>query len=114
MPEVQEHQNTASEPLFRPEVLAERQTQWLGTVLLTPKILHGMFTAFGCLTAAAILCLLIFGDYTRKAHINGWLMPQEGLIRLFTPQPGVVTRLYVQEGEDAREGAPILELSTEA
>jgi membrane fusion protein len=102
-----------NEPLFRPEVIAERQTQWLGAVLLAPRISHRVFAAFAVLTTAGILGLLFFGDYTRKERINGWLVPQQGLVRIFAPQPGVVTKLYVQEGAQVRRGAPLLELSTE-
>jgi len=101
------------EPLFRSEVIAERQTQWLGTVLLAPSLSHGLFATFAALVTAAILALLFFADYTRKAHINGWLVPQQGVVRIFVPQPGVVRELYVQEGMEVRKGSPLLVLSTE-
>ena len=32
-------------PLFRPEAVAERQTQWLGTVLLAPRLSHAAAAA---------------------------------------------------------------------
>lgn len=44
-----------NQPLFRPEVLAERQTHWLGTVLLAPRLSHRVFTAFAVIATAAIL-----------------------------------------------------------
>src|SRR5215212_4712862 len=69
---------SAPEPLFRPEVLAERQTQWLGTVLLAPRISHTAFACAALLTAAGILAFLVFGSYTRKAHVSGWLVSQQG------------------------------------
>ena len=87
-----------STSLFRHEVLAERQTQWLGTVLMVPRISHSAFTAFALLMAGSVLALLFFADYTRKAHIAGWLVPQHGLARIVTPQPGVVTQVFVHEG----------------
>ena len=60
-----------NEPLFRYQVLAERQTQWLGTVLVAPRISHRWFAAFALLATAAILSLLFFASYTRKARVNG-------------------------------------------
>lgn len=100
-------------PLFRTEVLAESQARWLGTVLLAPGISHLAFTIFSLATAAALLSLLWFGEYTRKARINGWLVPQQGVLRVFAPLPGVVIALPAREGIEVAKGAPLLALSTE-
>lgn len=100
-------------PLFRQEVLAERQTQWLGTVLVTPRPSHRLFAIFATLAASAVLGLLFFADYTRKARIAGWLMPQQGLVRVHAPQAGVVTQLQVKEGTEVHAGDPLLVLSAE-
>jgi len=99
--------------LFRPEVLVEQQTQWLGTILLAPRLSHRLFTVFALITTTAIFGLLFFADYTRKARISGWLVPQHGLVRIFAPQAGVVTALYVQEGVTVRKGDHLFALSTE-
>jgi membrane fusion protein len=103
----------ANRHLFRHEVLAERQTQWLGTVQLATRFSHRLFTVFAVLAAAAVVALLFFADFTRKARINGWLVPQQGLARVFAPQPGVVTGLYVREGTEVHHGEPLLALSAE-
>lgn len=99
--------------LFRSEVLAARQTQWLGTVLLAPRLWDRLFVFTAVLAAAAILALLFLGEFTRKAKVGGWLVPQEGIVRVFAPQPGVVTGLYVKEGAEVRKGERLLALSAE-
>ena len=101
------------EPLFRPEVIAARRTQWLGTVLLAPSISHGLFAAFAALTIAAIMSLLFFGEFTRKERINGWLVPEQGLVRVVASQAGVITRLHVRDGDTVAQGAALITLSTE-
>lgn len=101
------------QPLFRPEVLVEHQSQWLGTVLLEPKVTHWMFASLAMLVAAAIIGMLFFTSYTRKARISGWLVPQQGLVRVFTPQAGVVTQIHVKEGMEVKKGTPLLAISTE-
>lgn len=110
---VEREASPAAQPLFRPEAIAEQQTQWLGTVLLAPKISHSIFAIFAAVTTVAILSLLFFADYTRKERINGWLVPEQGLIRIFAPQAGVITELQVRDGDDVEKGAPLLALSTE-
>lgn len=99
--------------LFRPEALAEHQTQWLGTVLLAPRLSHRLFALFAAITAAAVLALLFFASYTRTARVNGWLVPTEGLARVFAPQAGVVVGLHVTEGDQVRKGEHLLTLSGE-
>jgi membrane fusion protein len=104
---------TSVQPLFRPEVLVEHQSQWLGTVLLEPRITHWMFASLALLATAAVLGLLFFTSYTRKARVNGWLVPQQGVVRIFAPQAGVVTQLHVREGLKVKKGMPLLAVSTE-
>lgn len=99
--------------LFRSEVLEARQTQWLGTVMLAPRASFRLFTLFAVLAAAAIVALLCFGQFTRTARVNGWLLPQEGLVRVQAPRPGIVVSLDVKEGSHVREGDRLLTLSDE-
>jgi membrane fusion protein len=93
--------------------LAEQQTHWLGTVLLAPRISHTLFTAFAGLVIASLLVLVFLGDFTRKARINGWLVPDAGLVRLFAPQLGRIAQLHVHEGTEVLRGDPLVLLSTE-
>jgi membrane fusion protein len=99
--------------LFRTEVLAEQQSQWLGTVLLIPRISYAMSAGFALLAAAGVLAILFCAHYTKTARIQGWLVPERGIIQIFAPQPGVLVELHVQEGEKVRKGMPLLALSTE-
>jgi membrane fusion protein len=93
--------------------MVEHQSQWLGTVLLEPRITHWMFALLALLATASVLGLLFFTSYTRKARINGWLVPQQGMVRVFAPQTGVITQIHVKEGMEVRKGAPLLAVSTE-
>lgn len=101
------------QPLFRQEAIAEQTTQWLGTVLLAPSISHKLFALFAIIAAATILGFLFYGDYTRKERIQGWLVPDQGLIQIFAPQASVITELKVEDGDDVAKGEPLLVLSTE-
>lgn len=101
------------EPLFRSEVLAEQKTQWLGNVLLQPRLSASMLVTGAILSGLAVLAFLFFASFTRKAHISGWLLPEQGLARIFPPQTGVVTRLYVREGSPVTKGMPLLALSSD-
>src|SRR5690606_11443999 len=99
--------------LFREEVIADRRTQWLGPVLLVPRRSYRLFAIGAVLAMTAILGLLIFGEFTRKTRVTGWVMPQQGLVRVFAPQPGVVAGLHVAEGSHVGRGERLLTLSSE-
>jgi len=99
--------------LFRSEVLTARQTQWLGTVMLAPRASFRLFTLFSIVAAAAIVGLLFFAEFTRTAHVNGWLLPQEGVVRVQAPRPGIVGALDVQEGAQVHKGDRLLTISDE-
>jgi membrane fusion protein len=108
-----EQDGAAAVPLFRPEVLRERQAEWLGTILLKPRAMHWWFAAAAALTVAAILALLLIASYTKKARVSGWLVPQQGMVRVFAPRPAVVTALRVREGAQVAQGQALAELSAE-
>jgi membrane fusion protein len=103
----------ANATLFRAEVLAERQTQWLGTVMLAPRASHRIFTLVALAITAAVIALLVFGTFTRTARVNGWLLPKQGLVKVIAPRPGLVSELAVQEGAAVRKGDRLLTLSDE-
>ena len=100
-------------PLFRHEVLAERQNQWVGSVVLAPRASHRWFTWVAATTCAGLVALLLLGHFTRTARLGGWLVPQEGVARVFAPRPGVVTAMHVREGAPVHKGDPLLDLSDE-
>jgi membrane fusion protein len=103
----------AAQPLFRSEVLLERQTPLLGKVLLEPRASQAVLVRVSVALAIAVLAFLIFGSYARKARLSGVLVPVQGLARIVAPQAGVVTDIFVTEGAKVKKGAPLIALSSE-
>jgi membrane fusion protein len=99
--------------LFRAEALAEQQDPSLGRVLLTPRIAHSAWVGLTALVVVGVVSLFAFGEYTRKARIVGWLVPERGLIQVVAPQAGVLTQVQVREGAVVSAGAPLAVLSAE-
>lgn len=116
-PHVKEDAPEVSAPpdasLFRQEVMAQQEVQWLGTVLLAPRASHNLVAVFALVAAATLLALFWFAEYTRKARINGWLVPELGVVRVFAPQPGILVQLYAREGMEVHTGTSLAVLSTE-
>ena len=101
------------EPLFRPEAIADRQSQWLGAILLETNVVHSAFAGIAVFAMLALACFLVLGSFTRKASVGGWLVPQQGLARVVAPQPGTVSHINVREGEAVAKGTPLVTISAE-
>lgn len=102
-----------AESLFRTEAMAEQQSQWLGTVLIAPKLSGTLFALFALAATADVLGLLFFASYSHKARISGWLTPEFGIMRVYAPQAGRIAQLHVHEGSEVKRGDPLAVVSTE-
>lgn len=99
--------------LFRPEVVEGRRQQWLGSIQLIRPVPLAVLTAFVAATAVATVTYLMLGEYTRKARVSGYLVPDRGVIRLVPPQAATVLERRVGEGQVVKRGDVLFVLSLE-
>lgn len=95
-------------PLFRNEVSAHAQQAWLGRIVLIRPVSFTMLVGVAGLMAIAVLFYLWFGEYTKKATVSGTLVPDAGLVKVSSPQAGVVLERFAAEGDRIEKGAPLL------
>ena len=99
--------------LFRPEAMENQADTRFGTALLAQMPLTRFLVVAATLAGAALVTFAALGHYTRKEHVGGYLAPSAGLIKVFTPQTGNVTRLAVVEGQAVRGGDVLMTISSE-
>ena len=99
--------------LFRRQAVAEQESKWLGSVLIDLRISTTYLTVGAILSAFALISYLFLGSFTRKANVKGLLVPEQGLARIYSPNPGVVTQIYVKEGGEVKKGTPLIALSSD-
>ena len=90
--------------LFRSEAIEELKLGGLGSIRLTRPVSFAVLTA---LVVAAVVCLaafLLLGEYTRKARVGGYLVPDRGVIRMVSPQAATVLESHVAEGRLVKQG----------
>lgn len=97
--------------LFRPEALEHREREWLGSVQLIRPVSFTVLTVLFVLTALTVTAYLAVGQYSRKARVTGYLVPDRGLIRLVSPQNAVVLENHVVEGASVHHGDVLFVLS---
>ena len=97
--------------IFRPEVLESQRTSWVGEIALTRPLSMTLLTATAVAAALALGAFLALGEYTRKVHLSGVLVPDRGVIRLLAPQSALLVERRVAEGARVHAGDVLFVLS---
>jgi membrane fusion protein len=102
-----------SRPLFRPEALQARQGSWLGPVSLIRPLSLDLVTGGVLAVALAVGAFLSLAQYTRKATVDGALVPDRGVIRLVPSESATVLERPVVEGQSVHAGDTLFVLALE-
>jgi membrane fusion protein len=100
-------------PLFRREAIEAHRQQWMGEVRLVRPVSMSVLVLLLVAVAIAVGCWLVLGEYTRKAHVRGVLVPDRGWIRLVSPQVATVAERRVTQGQVVHAGDVLFVLSLE-
>ena len=91
-------------PLFRREAIEAHRQQWIGEVRLVRPVSLSVLVVVLVAMAVAVAAWLVLGEYTRKAHVRGVLVPDRGWIRLVSPRLATVAERRVNQGQVVRAG----------
>jgi membrane fusion protein len=98
-------------PLFRREAIEANRQQWLGEVRLVRPVSMSVLVVVLVAVALVVGSWLVLGEYTRKAHVRGVLVPDRGWIRLVSPQVATVLERRASQGQTVRAGDVLFVLS---
>ncbi len=99
--------------LFRDAVLKARSARSLGQIILTPRASTTWMVIISTVLGVAVVAFLTLSTYTRRATVTGQLVPSAGVIRVHTPQAGVVQEKGVVEGQLVKKGDVLFVLSSD-
>jgi membrane fusion protein len=107
------HEVTPQLSLFRQEAIEFQQhhRQWGELALLQP-LSTKIMTWFITTVVAVVLAFLFLGHYARKETVVGYLTPVAGTSKVFIPQQGTITDIYVKEGQEIEKGQPLFAVET--
>lgn len=71
------------------------------------------FAGISAVIGLIVVLFMTLGSYTRRSTVTGQLVPSAGVIRVFTPQPGVVIEKTVVEGQAVKKGDVLYVLSSD-
>lgn len=107
------HDPDAGTPLFRDAAIESQRSQWLGTVVLTRPVSQRVFVGLSALLLIALALFITLAQFTRRANVTGWLVPDAGLVRVYAPASGIVSAVLVEEGSQVHRGQSLVVLSNE-
>ncbi len=99
--------------LFRKEAVDFFKEKHLGEVVELRSITISFLTVMTVAIAVVLVIFICWGQYTRKAHVEGYLVPNKGLIKIYASQTGILTEQFVEEGQKVKQGDRLFVLSTD-
>lgn len=91
-------------PLFRAEVLQRQAGNRLGVTLSlhAPALL--VWSGVALVVITVVLWFVLRVPINQTVVVRGHLIPSQGALKVLSPSPGTVSRVYVREGQRVREG----------
>jgi membrane fusion protein len=99
--------------LFRSEVTNAKNENRFGSVLIHQPWGYGVAAILASILILLLMSYAYFGTYTRKATINGLLMPEQGMLRLTSVGTGLLTEVLTKEGQTVGTGQALFVVSGE-
>lgn len=90
-----------------------RSNMLTGEIRIPASMSMSVFSGVSVIILCCIILFLIYGKFTKKAHLSGIVMPSSGLVKITPRYTGYVTRLTVREGEYVTAGTPLYHISGE-
>ena len=100
-------------PLFRPAALDAQKDLLLGKPGIALPLRTTVMTYLLTLCAAAAVCGLIWGSYTRRVSVTGQIQPGQQVLRIQAGQSGQVMLRHVEQGDAVEAGQALFTLTRE-
>jgi membrane fusion protein len=99
--------------LFRKEALAAQQAHSLGSIRIGRLPAYSKLAGIAFLLIAALITFAILAHMTRKTRLPGLLMPLRGTLNVTLSEAGLLTKVYVKEGDAVLQGQTVAIVSTD-
>lgn len=96
--------------VFRKEVYEAQRRQLFGSVIVTQPI--SIYSSCALIFAVFLIILIFLSQatYSRKETVKGYLLPERGVVKVFSDRVGVIESLYVKEGDLIQQGEALLKV----
>lgn len=100
-------------PLYRQEALQAQKASSHGRIVMIQPPSLILLSGAALVFTSAVVLFFLFGSYTRHSTVSGQLLPDAGLIRIYSPATGVVLERRVREDQHVNPGDVLFVVSGE-
>ena len=97
--------------MFRQEAIDALREKFLGEATIARPLPMWAMTLLAVGAAALMIAVAVWGQYTRRERVEGYLQLDVGAAKVSITDAGRVTELMVKEGQEVKAGEPMLRLS---
>jgi len=100
-----------SRQLFRQEAIDAQREKFLGEATIARPVPGWVFTLLAAGIAFLLIAVTVWGQYTRRERVDGYLALDTGAARVLIPDSGRVTDLLIKEGDEVKAGDEMARIS---
>ena len=102
-----------SNKLFRQEAIDALREKFLGEATIARPLPFWVMTTLALIAAGMLIAVAVWGQYTRRERVEGFLQLDVGAAKVSFTDSGRVAELLVKEGQAVTAGVPMARISLE-
>ena len=102
-----------SNKLFRQEAIDALREKFLGEATIARPLPFWVLTTLALIAAGMLIAVAVWGQYTRRERVEGFLQLDVGAAKVSFTDSGRVAELLVKEGQEVVAGVPMARISLE-
>lgn len=102
-----------SQGLFRQSAIKHQAARLDGAVVIAQPVSTSVLTGTLVVVVIALVLFLVFSSFDRKETVSGYLKPDRGLAKITAPRAGVVSEIYIEDGQSVQAGQKLLKISVQ-
>ena len=97
--------------LFRQEAIDAQREKFLGEATIARPVPAWVFTVLAAGIAILLISVALWGQYTRRERVEGYIALDTGAARVSSPDAGRITELLIKEGDEVKAGDEMARIS---
>jgi membrane fusion protein len=97
--------------LFRQEAIDAQREKFLGEATIARPVPFWVFSVLAAGIAILLISVAVWGQYTRRERVEGYIALDTGAARVLIPDAGRVSDLLVKEGDEVKAGDALAKIS---